>query len=170
MSYYIKRDYQRSKVYRWEKETFKDEYMLSLREIAHLIEDICSDYKIPTPKLKDGRGRRSPAAYAARAVAFPRHGRSVHDVLHEMAHIIHARWCKKTGRTKFCEKREREVAMDVAHGPRFVDIMLYLRHVYVKQEPYGKWFKALRSRGIDFNEGFGRKVYELLSGEMRMAA
>jgi hypothetical protein len=143
MSYYIKRDYQRSKVYRWESETFKDEYMLSLREIAHFIEDICSDYKIPTPKLKDGRGRRSPAAYAARAVAFPRH---------------------------VCEKREREVAMDVAHGPRFVDIMLYLRHVYVKQEPYGKWFKALRSRGIDFNEGFGRKVYELLSGEMRMAA
>lgn len=169
MKYFIKQDCQRSKVYKWESETFHDMHQLTLKEIALLIEDICDDYKIPAPELKDGRSRRSACAYGTRAVAFPRAYRTVEDVLHEMAHIVHAHWCKKTGGVKFCKDRGREVAMDVAHGPRFVDILLYLLHVYGK-EVYGTGFKELRNRGIDFYPGFGRKVYELLSGDTRAVA
>lgn len=89
------RDFQRSKVYKWEKEQFSwDDTELTLSQCQLLVNEILSDIL-----CTDGRGRRRGAAFvSSRRIALPKYARKKWYVLHECAHFL--------GRDK--------------HGPQFV--------------------------------------------------
>lgn len=169
-SNFKKRDYQRSRVYEWERKNTHKTHgtIIHLRAVEGLVDEVSNLFDIVTPVVKDGRGRRSAAAacyhtkaYPGGAVKLPRWARTRPIILHEMAHIVHYNWCLKTGRTKLvCGDH---VAMDVAHGPRFVDLMLFLRHIFL-EEPRQRWYDNAQNAGVDVREGFGEAVLEDLTG------
>lgn len=79
------RDFQRSKVYKWEKEEFGwDTEELSLSDCQLLVDRVLDDVI-----CTDGRGRRRGAAFVATGrIALPKYARKRWYVLHECAHFL----------------------------------------------------------------------------------
>jgi len=89
------RDFQRSKVYLWEKKVLWDDphnwKLDTLDECRILVEKIWLREGIhkPYPKLGDGRGRRSAASFGGE-IRIPKYFRNAvvicHEISHEMLH------------------------------------------------------------------------------------
>lgn len=89
------RDFQRSKLYRWEdwvatrSEEADQEACMTLQEISLYAQQVLKHYKITKKiEIKDGRGTRRAYAYEYEAMGFPKVMRKNWIVLHECAHII----------------------------------------------------------------------------------
>jgi hypothetical protein len=80
------RDFQRSKVYSWERAVFgRPTEKLTLEQCAELANKICG-FKVT---VKDGRGRRKAYAYyETRTIALPKWARCEWVVIHECAHLL----------------------------------------------------------------------------------
>lgn len=86
----VNADFQRSRVYRWEREcelTFDDDEAMTLAECVAFVREVweAEGRQGPPPKVKDGRGRRRAASFGG-AIALPRWARHAGVVLHELAH------------------------------------------------------------------------------------
>lgn len=79
------RDYQRSKVYEWERQEFGwDTDLMSLEDCAALAKEIRPDVRV-----LDGRRRRGACAVPAEgSIKLPRLMRKKWVVLHEVAHLL----------------------------------------------------------------------------------
>lgn len=86
------RDAQRSKVYQWEFDTFRDDLekrntpdFLTLSECRALAADLYGKQVV----VKDGRGRRNACAYDRRlpTIALPTWARTPWVIAHEVAHL-----------------------------------------------------------------------------------
>lgn len=79
------RDYQRSRVYEWERQEFGwDDEPLTLEQCAQLAKSI-----LPSVKVLDGRGRRNACAMPFDgSIKLPRWARRKWVVLHEVAHLV----------------------------------------------------------------------------------
>lgn len=80
------RDFQRSKVYSWERTRYNFREALSLGECKQLATQLYGK----RVKVKDGRGRRGACAYWDRypTIAIPRPLRCPEVVAHEVAHLM----------------------------------------------------------------------------------
>jgi hypothetical protein len=80
------RDFQRSKVYSWERAVFgRPTEKLTLEQCAELAKKLCG-FKVT---VKDGRGRRKACAYyETRTIALPKWARCEWVVIHECAHLL----------------------------------------------------------------------------------
>jgi hypothetical protein len=81
------RDFQRSKVYAWEHETFpKNEEKFTLIECHELAAKLYG----ARVKVKDGRGRRMACSYIRRypTIALPKWARNEIVIAHEVAHLF----------------------------------------------------------------------------------
>jgi hypothetical protein len=119
------RDFQRQKVYNWEKLEYGwDDTMLTLEE--------CQEYTntlIRNVTVTDGRGRRTPCAkYQSRTIALPKFARKKWIVLHEVAHFL--------GRDK--------------HGPQFLD-----EYIKLLAREYGRSIQSLRDSATDYGLKLG---------------
>jgi hypothetical protein len=82
------RDFQRSRVYLWEREVVGfDKNSLSMEECAALIARICKQFGHRVPIIGDGRGRRHAGAEAG-VIYLPLWSRCPEIVAHEMAHVL----------------------------------------------------------------------------------
>jgi hypothetical protein len=81
------RDFQRSKVYSWERAVFgRPTEKLTLEQCAELAKKLCG-FKVT---VKDGRGRRKACAYyETRTIALPKWARCEWVVIHECAQPAH---------------------------------------------------------------------------------
>lgn len=125
-------DFQRSKVYLWEREcelTFDDDEAMTLAECVAFVREVwtAAGRQDPPPKVKDGRGRRRAASFGG-AVALPRWARHAGVVLHELAH---------------------EMCPGEKHGPVFVRVYIDLavRHM---GEDAGRLEAAAAEAGVKF--------------------
>lgn len=120
------RDFQRSKVYRSERQDFgtppEFRTLAECQEYVDLI--IATDAwrriapHVSSVEVLDGRGRRSACAYeGADAIALPRRHRRRWVVLHELAHVA-------TPTTEAV----------ASHGPEFVAAYLYLIRTFLGEE------------------------------------
>jgi hypothetical protein len=105
------RDYQRRRVYDWEKTCMPihDNVTLSLEDCTRLAWRISRYANVPRPGVADGRGRRRPGANY-RGITLPRWSRNEYVLCHEMAHYINL---------------NRGLSDDI-HGPNFVAIYIDL--------------------------------------------
>ena len=87
-----RRDYQRSRVYKWERGYWGQEsrVLMSLGECATLAGNVLRSMGwdwVEFPRFKDGRGRRRAGATSS-WVALPRWSRMEWVVVHELAHTV----------------------------------------------------------------------------------
>jgi len=90
------RDSQRAKLYRAEQSRPQGRRFATLPQCQHYVDSVLRSPwwrgvhpDIETVRVKDGRGRRSAAAWhQAREIALPRHARSELTILHELAHLV----------------------------------------------------------------------------------
>jgi hypothetical protein len=82
------RDYQRSRLYRWEAEALpRDPPTLSLIECQNQVDLIFQKHQMSGPKVTDGRGGRRASFFPTEyRIRLPRHSRTLRVVLHEAAH------------------------------------------------------------------------------------
>ena len=80
------RDFQRSKVYSWERAVFgRPTEKLTLAQCTELARKLCG-FKVI---VKNGRGRRKACAYyETRTISLPRWARCEWVVIHECAHLL----------------------------------------------------------------------------------
>jgi len=80
------RDFQRSKVYSWERAVFgRPTEKMTIDQCVEFAEKICG-FKV---EVKDGRGRRKACAYRnSRTISLPRWARCEWVVIHECSHLL----------------------------------------------------------------------------------
>jgi len=86
----VKRDSQRSAVYKWEHNIPKGEERMPLSACANLVKSVWMQqgrFERWCPVVKDGRGARRAWGGPDR-IALPRHTRNMRDILHEVAHAL----------------------------------------------------------------------------------
>jgi len=104
----MKRDTQRSKVYKAERVAFRDhaeanERLPEIADIERFVKHVWSlkrvqdafpravvEWRLGRPEVHDGRGRRSPCG-AMGFISMPKWSRNKWIVLHELAHVISRR-------------------------------------------------------------------------------
>ena len=118
------RDYQRSKLYKWERIEYEwDDIILTLDQCQQLASSI-----VPFIEVTDGRARRSPCAkYSTRQICMPKFSRTKWSVIHECAHFI-----------------ERD-----KHGPRFVGA-----YIKLLSEHYSRDIDQLKDSASEFGLDF----------------
>ena len=120
------RDFQRSRVYKWERQEFDwDTDMLSLCECQRIINAEAGWLEI---EVSDGRGCRKALAKLSRnQIGLPKWARKRWVVLHEIAHFLahDTRWA--------------------AHGNQFMQEYLSLLSKHYKRD-----FNSLRNSAADF--------------------
>jgi hypothetical protein len=85
------RDFQKSKVYRWEKQTLwydAHNWRLDTLDECHLLVEkiwLREGLRKPHPKLGDGRGRRTAVSLGGE-IKLPRYFRNAVVICHEIAH------------------------------------------------------------------------------------
>lgn len=126
------RDYQRSRVYAWEREClfplYSNETNLSLEDCYNIIKEAASKafwvkFRAGCISLSDGRGHRNAVSYGG-TIALPRWARQTMVVLHELAHEI-------------CPSQEM-------HGPQFVHTYIRLVNLVT-----GRCKEAMRREAVD---------------------
>jgi hypothetical protein len=123
------RDFQRTRVYRFDSLAKKliGGKLMELDECHALIERVLSDHDVPMVKVTPGNGRRSGCwSPHSKTIKLPRSVRHVEYVLHEAAHALEDLAWPGDDRS--------------AHGPEFVNILLYLLARYAKLNL--RWAKA----------------------------
>lgn len=105
------RDYQRSRVYKWERAALPDfsDRSLSLEQCGQLALTVARTFRRRAPRIHDGRGHRNAVSYGG-CIALPRWARTRPVVLHEMAHEL---------------VKGNDLA---SHGPEFVGTYIALLH------------------------------------------
>lgn len=115
------RDYQKSKVYAFDREAEYEEYgsvfpQYSYDECVAFVKRVLDDYNEPMVKVKDGRRTRI-ARGGKDLVNLPRWSRNPVIMLHELAHVLTIRWLGDN---------------QIAHGPEYVGIYVTLLQKYTK--------------------------------------
>jgi len=104
-------------------EHIKDTKLISLAECKELVESICTEYGVPVPEVKDGRGLKTARGGFNKdgklRVKLPCQYRYRIAVLHEAAHCIF-------------QYLTREESNHQHHGPAYVK---YLLEIYSKRLP-----------------------------------
>ena len=130
------RDYQRARVYKWERECLiplsinkKD---LSLQECRDLIRDVLDKSKHwkKEIKLHDGRGHKNAISYGG-CIALPKWARQTIIVLHELAHELSSFYCEEP------------------HGPKFVSTYIDLIHITL-DIPKETLKREAKDMGVDY--------------------
>lgn len=135
------RDFQRSKVYSWERAVFgRPTEKLTLAQCAELAQKLCP-FKVT---VKDGRGQRKALAYhASRTISLPKWSRNEWVVIHECAHLL-------TG---------QEYA---SHGAQYMKVYIELLEKYGPTSglPYGPGVDGVEQGLTECARRYGLKVAE----------
>lgn len=140
------RDYQRSKVYAWEKKHLPSGRMVPFGEIQDYVNRVweAEGLKYP-PIVKPMNALDLHAGKANRRYClFPKKGATEHTILHEVAHSL---------TTNFEDDGDR-------HGPNFVGMMMKLMEKHLDVSLLSMWHSAKVAK-VDF-EMFPK--YQLLDG------
>lgn len=130
------KDYQKSKVYCWERLHMREGQWLEFAEIEEYVHKVWKALDLKYPPLVEklhandknlGKGNRS-------MVAFPATGASQATILHELAHAL---TCTVAGSTD-------------KHGPEFVGIYMKLAAQHLGESLFKLWYTAEAS-GVAFN-------------------
>ena len=135
------RDFQRSKVYSWERAVFgRPTEKLTLEQCAELAKKLCG-FKVT---VKDGRGRRKACAYyERRTISLPKWARCEWVVIHECAHLL--------------------TDLDhAAHGAHYMKAYIGLleQHGPASGLPYGPGVDGVEQGLTECAKRFGLKVAE----------
>lgn len=159
------RDSQRSKLYAAENDIFRDRdvALKSVSDITTYIQEVSS--RAPLKKryghaidlvswpveIRDGRRHRIATAYGVTHIAMPRWARKDWIVLHELAHIIHARLSfPGMGLRSRAGSRTRELRGGAGHGWQYAAIYLDLVHFCLGKETHDKLKAAFKERKVRF--------------------
>jgi len=109
------KDFQRSRVYAWERQEFEwDDSMMTLEQCQRLVDEINNRFCIGGLLVTDGRRcRNALACYSSSKIKLPKWARRKWVVLHEVSHFL---------------------AIGNKHGPDFVARYLDLLASYYKRD------------------------------------